>query len=162
MNKKLKFVLESRTEPWCEDFMTKLEQPGIDAFKGIKDAQLAACELWRQHSGGYQLSQATVTSIDGARTYHSQPQSEESAYQRRSRVQATSACTTMWALRPQVAEINRRKTRAFLQQHLQKNQDLLKDRVGGDYDFPDRVADMATDAILAFLDQALWERDEQP
>ena len=40
--------------------------------------------------------------------------------------------------------------------------ELLEDIVGEDYSYPDRVADMATDAILAYLDKAIWGDEEEP
>ena len=53
--------------------------------------------------------------------------------------------------------------RALLQQHLESSIELLEaDRVGEDYSDPDRVADMATDANLAYLDKAIWGNEEKP
>ena len=45
MNKNLTFVLENHHQPCCSDFIKKLEQPREGALKGIREAQLAACNL---------------------------------------------------------------------------------------------------------------------
>ena len=156
-------ALNAYDQPWCADFIRKLEQPGEGAFKGVREVQLAACNLWRLHSGGYESRKATVSSANGVREYTGQATADgENRYRRAHRTRAKSLRSTMWEHRAEVAEINRKKTRALLQQHLESSKELLQDRVGEDYSYPDRVADMATDAILAYLDKAIWGDEEEP
>ena len=170
-------ALNAYDQPWCADFIRKLEQPGEGAFKGVREVQLAARFLFITpngfvkvgqdsvscHSGGYESRKATVSSANSVREYTGQATADgENRYRRAHRTRAKSLRSTTWEHRAEVAEINRKKARALLQQHLESSKELLQDRVGEDYSYPDRVADMATDAILAYLDKAIWGDEEEP